>query len=118
MWDAFRSRGFILRRFPGYLRLVRGRCEVHLRAEGDALVAEIPLARLGPDRPLPDVLLVYLRERNEGHKGPGLFLAEKGFIWYRAAVSVEGVPEETAALAAAMVEAVERLAPKVLNMLR
>jgi hypothetical protein len=118
--EACRRHGFQLRRFPACLRLVKGRCEVHVRPGRGAggLLIEIPIVRLGADRPVPEILASYLEERNKGHKGPGAFAVEPGFIWYRASVDPGESPEKAAGTALAMQETVERIGPKILNMLR
>jgi hypothetical protein len=117
---ALRRKGFALRPFRGYLRLVRGLCEIHVRqrAPGEpGLVLEIPVARMGPDRRLTPVLSSYLDQRNLARKGPGTFLVEGDVIRYRAAVG-EMTPDAFAEVALAMQETVEKTGLKILNMLR
>lgn len=111
---AIRERGFACREFPDYLRLVRGHCEIHVAARPDHFALCIPVVKLGPDRPVTSALKDYLEERNRGHKGPGLFQIGNGFVWYEATAPRTG---DVAAVALAMQQVVERLGPRVLNIL-
>lgn len=97
-------------------RAVRGHCEVHVDVGDDAVSLGIPVARLGSDRPLTPLVMDYLTGRNEAGKGPGLLTAEDDGIWYRAWVG-GGDPTKAAAVALAMQKTVERIGPKILNIL-
>lgn len=110
---ALRQDGFALRQFPCYLRLVKGRCEIHVKRQAQGFSLAIPIVRLGPDRPVTDELASYLADRNCGHKGPGLFQVKGGSVWYEAAASVQDLTE----VALSMQKTVERLGPRILNIL-
>ena len=91
--DAFLERGFSLRRFPDYLRLVKDHCEVHVSlplpaagiesGAGDAraVTLRIPVLREGPDEKFGERLLAYLEDRNASPKGPGRFVVSQDCIW-------------------------------------
>lgn len=111
---AFRQCGFALRQCPDYLKLTRGRCEIHVRREPQGIGLAIPVVRLGADRQAAGPLESYLEERNRGHKGPGRFAVRDGLVWYEAKAGANG---DTAAIALAMQETVERLGPRILNIL-
>ena len=117
---AFLAEGFEAVSSPNGLKLVRGHCEVRVsrQAARDTLQLEIPVVRLIPERPLPPAALSYLEERNRAGKGPGRFEVEGKTVWYRATVEAGIAPESLALLALAMQETVERIGPKILNILR
>ncbi len=119
--SALEKKGFALRPFTGYVRLVRGYCEIHLKPGIQAdpgFVMEIPVLRLGPGRPLSPLVASYLEERNRTRKGPGTFTVHGDIIWYKAAADQDATPDALAGIALAMQETVERIGPKILNMLR
>lgn len=116
--SALRDRGFTPVPAPGgRFRAVRERCEVLFRRECGHIAMEIPVVRLGPDRPLTPPLSDYLTERNEARRGPGAFSVEGDMIWYKASVA-GGDPAAAAATALAMQATVEKIGPKILNILR
>jgi hypothetical protein len=119
--SAFREKGFDTKLSPGYLRLVRGHCEVHVTQDsrgGSCFTMEIPVVRLGPDRHLSPVVASYLDDRNKAGTGPGRFAVDGDVIWYRATAEGEAAPDALALLVLRMQETVERTGPKILNMLR
>ncbi len=97
-------------------RAVRGHCEVHVDVAKDTVSLGIPIARIGTDRPATPLIRDYLAGRNEAGKGPGLFSVEDDTIWYRASVE-GGDPATAAAVALAMQKVVEKIGPKILNIL-
>lgn len=120
--DVFRSRGFFTRRFPGYLRLVRDHCEIHVRGTSSGYLLEIPVLRSYPGEQFPDRVIAYIEERNASGKWPGTFVVRGDTIWCVCeAGRGEGAEcSQTAArvadMALKLVEQVERLGPKILNL--
>jgi hypothetical protein len=141
--DAFLERGFSLRRFPDYLRLVKDHCEVHVSlplpaagiesGAGDAraVTLRIPVLREGPDEKFGERLLAYLEDRNASPKGPGRFVVSQDCIWCECEVVFpaetgqdhapqpfheQGCPAHLASIAHDLVAQVEKLGPKILNM--
>ncbi|MGE5578619.1 MAG: hypothetical protein ACM3WU_01125 [Bacillota bacterium] len=120
-------------------RAVRGHCEVHVARSGDRILLSIPVVRLGPERPVTERLTQYLDDRNASGKGPGVFQLDGDTVWYRAHRDLDASSPgnardsgaaypnagndaaryaQVAATALAMQETVERLGPKILNLLR
>jgi hypothetical protein len=124
--DAFRVRGFSVRRLPDYLRLVKDHCEVHVEAASSGSLLRIPVVRAYPGEAFPERVLKYLAERNASPKGPGSFVMEDDVIWCVCQVThgedgeEAGSPGETASrvadVASRLVAQVERLGPKILNL--
>lgn len=56
-----------------------------------------------------------MTDRNTAHGGPGRFEIEGGMIWYRAFARPDDRPE---AVAEGAVSAVEKIGPKILNLLK
>jgi len=101
------------------LRAVRGLCEIHFSVCEDRIEMAIPVVRLGPDRPVTETLLKYLEGRNASAKGPGKFSVHGDTIWYRAnLVRSDGWAEDAASMARSMQETVEKVGPKILNIIR
>lgn len=112
----FRGRGFcVVIEEPNYLKLVKQHCEIHVRKVKQGTVLEIPVMRLRDDKPPGQALLTYLLERNGAEDGAGFFAIKQNCIYYRAVTRCEASIVE---LALDMVDAVERLGPKVLNVAR
>ncbi len=99
------------------LRALRGHCEVHLQGQDGGVSLSIPVVRLGPGRPATTLLSDYLSGRNKAGKGPGIFILEGDSVLYRALVPA-GDPDAVANTALAMQKTVEKLGPKVLNIIR
>jgi len=101
------------------VKLVRGHCEVHIRQEGESWIFEIPVVRLSQHKESPMALCRYLLERNGESKGPGFFGIREEMVWYRAALPADIAQNEPGLekTVLSMQEAVERLGPKVLNLM-
>mgnify|MGYP005841150523 FL=1 len=118
---CFQSAGFVeVRPSPRGLKAVRGHCEVHLSRDPTRGTwdLEIPVVRLSSRRPLSPEAASYLEDRNKSGKVRGAFAADGGFIWYRVCAESDASPASLARLAAEMQETVERLGPKILNLLK
>lgn len=119
--SKFREKGFSVKRFPSYLRLVKDHCEVHAAFEpsdrGPVAVLKVPVTRVSAVRAFPDRLLTYLNERNASPKGPGRFSVEGDCVWcsYEASFLGGSAPDLGTA-ASELVSQVERLGPKILNL--
>ncbi len=98
-----------------YKKMVLGRCEIHIHRHPDHYVLEIPVVRLSPGRGLSPKVESYLEDRNIHHKGPGLFTVNQKIIWYRAITSHQVDLYDTAS---ACQNVVERLGPKILNLMK
>jgi hypothetical protein len=100
------------------VKLVKGRCEIHLSNSPNGLMMEIPVVRndrQDGQNELPKIVADYLSDRNSAHKGPGRFVFDGDIIWYRA---FSGPKDEPQAVANGACNAVEKLGPKILNLLR
>ncbi|HAF66472.1 MAG: hypothetical protein WBL52_02460 [Bacillota bacterium] len=109
----FREQGFcVVRQEPDSMKVVRGRCEVHIRIVKDGAVLEIPVMKFPGQKGASEALMSYLLERNGTMDGPGFFGFRDDCIYYRAfAGGLEGLEK----LALKMQQTVEKLGPKVLN---
>ncbi len=124
--DAFRLKGFSVRHFPAYLRLVRDHSEVHVRRGPSGFLLEIPVVRAYPGEAFPERVLKYLEERNASPKGLGAFVVRGDTIWCVCQVAgrekesdEESRAEEAhkvAETASQLAHQVERLGPKILNL--
>jgi hypothetical protein len=115
---GFRKAGFRVYAKDSQVKLVLGRCEVHLsKISPDSRISdmEIPVVRIDRQGELPKRVTDYLSDRNERGGGPGLFEIEGNMIWYRAVLGPEDSPEDVAAQAC---HAVEKIGPKILNLLK
>lgn len=112
---SFQEAGFQVFRKDGKTKLVKGRCEVHLSAVEGSLMMAIPVVRIQRQGQLPARVTEYLTDRNTAHGGPGRFEIEGGMIWYRAFARPDDRPE---AVAEGAVSAVEKIGPKILNLLK
>ena len=104
------------------VKLVKAHCEIYARTspEGQYFQFEIPVSRLEMARESPLALYRYLLDRNGAMPGPGYFAVRDGIIWYRLVLprEVQEHPLLTEKLLVKMVETVERLGPKILNLER
>ncbi len=98
-----------------YEKMVRGRCEIHVYRQNGGYVLEIPIVRVVRRDGLPQRVQEYLLDRNVGHGGPGTFLTRDRVIWYRSEVKDGQSLEEVVSLSE---KAVERIGPKILNLLK
>ncbi|MGI6643709.1 MAG: hypothetical protein ACOX3V_06940 [Bacillota bacterium] len=98
-----------------YKKMVRGRCEIHVYPKEDGYVLEIPIVRVVRQGGFPQRVQEYLLDRNIKHEGPGTFLVRDGIIWYRSEAKAPHSLDETASRS---VEVVERIGPKILNLLK
>ncbi len=98
-----------------YEKVILGRCEIHIYRRPENYALEIPVVRLSRERGLPLKVQSYLEDRNEHHQGPGLFTVTKEIIWYRAVADNEEDLNDTML---ACQNVVERLGPKILNLMK
>ncbi len=113
--SVFREAGFRVHQRDGKAKLVKGRCEVHLSPVSRTLDMRIPVVRIDRQGALPKRVTDYLSDRNGNHRGPGQFEIEGNMIWYRALLGPEDRPEDVATRACG---AVEKIGPKILNLLK
>lgn len=113
--NAFRGYGFeVYETVTCGLKLVRGHCEIHVEVVPGGVLMEIPVARLPRERKDTGPVFQYLLERNAQMKGPGFFGVRDGCIFYR---TLWRSGESVAEVARELQETVERLGPKILNLL-
>ena len=117
---CFQSAGFEVRPSPRGIKAIRGHCEVHLSRDPirGTWRLEIPVVRLSSRRPLSPEAASYLDDRNKSGKIRGAFAADSGLIWYRACAESDAQAASLARMAVEMQETVERLGPKILNLLK
>lgn len=99
----------------GYIKLVRGRCEIHLVLGADRVSMEIPVVRFGAERPMSDDLMRYVLERNGQSAGIGYFALRDNMLLYRALLPT-GV--DLVKCCVELQEQVEFLGPKILNVIK
>ncbi|HHX10154.1 MAG TPA: hypothetical protein GX729_02095 [Firmicutes bacterium] len=110
---AFCQQGFcVVRQDPDAIKVVRGRCEIHIQKVKQGTVLEIPVMNFRGQKAPTKTLMGYLLERNGSMNGPGFFGFREGCIYYRA---FAGGHESIEQLALQMQKTVEKLGPKVLN---
>ncbi|HHY45202.1 MAG TPA: hypothetical protein GX512_05770 [Firmicutes bacterium] len=124
--DTFRRRGFSVRPYAKYLRLVKDHCEVHILESPSGYLLEIPVVRAYPGEAFPERVTKYLEERNASPKGPGTFVVRGDTIWCVCEVaggeetgeadSVAETAHRVAEAASCLVQQVELLGPKILNL--
>ena len=109
----FREQGFcVVRQEPDSMKVVRGRCEVHIRIVKDGAVLEIPVMKFPGQKGASEALMSHLLERNGTMDGPGF--SGSGTIAYITGRLPEGL-RASEKLALKMQQTVEKLGPKVLN---
>lgn len=112
--EILSASGFEVVVCQGRMKAVRGLCQVHVCHGEEGIALAIPVVRLRQSTGIPADLLEYLRDRNRRHKGPGQFQISRNMVWYCARASGE---DDLAKTALGAQETVERIGPKILNVL-
>lgn len=114
--DAFRQVGFKQAKTgDDRFKFIRGCCEIYVNdCSKTGITIEIPVAKLPGYKEPSGLLYNYLLERNGTMKGPGYFCIRNETIWFRAVLPGN---DNISAIALQMQETVERLGPRIMNLL-
>ncbi len=110
--SGFRQKGFcIVEKGPDCIKVVKGRCEIHIRKTKKYIVLDLPVMTLR-EKGASKMLLTYLLDRNGALDGPGFFAIQKNLIYYKAiAMCYDNIEN----LALDMQNCIEQIGPKILN---